>query len=226
MVALPLFFRELIEVSLYGINLPYTILLILCIFYWIFVILGAVELDGFDFDFDLDGDIDVDLDMEVGDSSPAYLIGLFRFLNLNGVPFMVFFSFFALSLWIISILGNYYLGGHAALFALLLIIPNLFLSALAGKVLSRPFVPLFKNLDDVAKPLELAGDTCEVVFSFEKNEVSQGRILKDDDTLLVSIMIDEMAPFTSLNKGDKVTIYNKVKQGDSIVYTVSQLPKI
>ncbi len=225
MIALPIYFRELIEVSFYAINLPYTALLLVCFAYWIFVLLGAVDVDSFDLDFDVDADVDLDIDVDSG-ASPGYLIGLVRFLNLDGVPFMIFLSFLALSMWLISVLSNYYIGNHTGLFALIAIIPNLALSALIAKFLSKPLAPLFRNLDDVAKPLELEGHSCEVVFSFNKGELSQGRLTQNGNEILLSIAIDESADFDKLQKGDKVVLQSKSKNDDQIIYTVNLLPEI
>ncbi len=68
-------------------TLPASVLMVICMLYWLSVILGLM-------DFDL---LDFDLDFEIGTESPSILdfgfIGL-RFLNLGEVPVMLWMSIF------------------------------------------------------------------------------------------------------------------------------------
>ncbi|MEM0969014.1 MAG: hypothetical protein AAGJ31_06680, partial [Verrucomicrobiota bacterium] len=81
---------ELLQESFQAHNFPATLLLILCLGYWIFVLIGTLDLDA----FDLGGpefDLDVDLDTEGGEGSSSGSEGhwfgaLIRFFNLVEIP--------------------------------------------------------------------------------------------------------------------------------------------
>ncbi len=75
---------------------PATILVLTTSAYWLFAMLGAVDLDTIDFDLDID--IDIDAAPSVFDLGFIPL----RFLNLGSVPLMLWFSIFSLSAWILS----------------------------------------------------------------------------------------------------------------------------
>lgn len=75
--------------------LPATVLVLLICVYWIFVTLGAMDIDGLDVDFDTDGHADSLLSMG--------LVPL-RLLNIGEVPLMLWISVYALCWWITSML--------------------------------------------------------------------------------------------------------------------------
>lgn len=92
------------------------------------MIIGALDLNAFDFDLDLYGGLDAALDVEVsGGDSPELLIGIFKFLNLDSEPFMIFFSFFSLVAWTIGITCSSFLS-RDLLTSFSVFIPNFFFS--------------------------------------------------------------------------------------------------
>ena len=212
------FFGDLLAATTLGVNILWTIFLGLILIYWVFVIIGAIEIESFDFDVDTDIDADADVDMDSGGNSVAW-IGFLKFLNLDAIPFMVFFSIFTLSGWTMSVLATHY-AGQNWMTSLILLLPIGCISLLISKYTTGPLVPLFRGLNDEAKPLDLIGDDGTVVHGFEKGELSQARIKKNNEDLLVSIKIADESTVSKFKKGVSVTILRKIKEGDMVAYEV------
>ncbi len=156
-------FVQLWHASLHLANLPYTLLLILVLLYWMTVMLGLLDM----------GSVDVDLPGSEGDiSSPAAgsFEGILEYFNLRKVPISIVVSFFALSLWLIGVLANHYIHGtRSKILGLLLIIPNVLVSAHVAKILTLPLVPLFRAMrGDASDRRDLVG-TRVVVTSSQAN---------------------------------------------------------
>ena len=107
---------ELLYVAFTPVNLFFTVLLLLVLVYWIMVILGALDVDFLDIDFDSDVDADADVDMDF--QGGGFLRGILEFFYIGEVPVMVLVSVFSLSVWTISVLGNYYLNPNSSLILL------------------------------------------------------------------------------------------------------------
>ena len=122
------FFQECIA----PVNLPVTILLGLVVAYWLMVIVGVLGMDAIDLeldaDFDLDGGIDANVDAGsiVGD--------FFRFMHMGDVPIMIVISFFAISMWVVTLISNHFFNpSFSWLVTGFWILPNLLVSLLATK---------------------------------------------------------------------------------------------
>ncbi|MFT6808423.1 MAG: hypothetical protein ACJA01_001647 [Saprospiraceae bacterium] len=224
-MAMTNFFSDLLNVASNGPTLIWSILLSLCLAYWVFVILGALDIEAFDLDLDVDGDVDLDIDADIdgdisGGGNPGLLIGIFKFLNLDSVPFMVFLSFFSLAAWTIGVLASSYISTDL-MTGLALLIPNIFTSLILSKYITAPLAPIFKSLNDIAKELNLTGEEGTVVHGFEKGELSQAQILRNGENLLVSIRIAEDSVKSAFGKGEKVLLLNKRTQETSMWYDVT-----
>lgn len=159
---------ELIQEAIALHNLPATLLLALVVGYWLMVLLGVLENDTEPMDIDGDGTPDA-----VG-STHGFWISVGRFLYLGEMPIMVVGSFFAVSLWTISVLGNYYWNGEpghrSAWMALLLLVPNGVVSLVVTRILSAPFRKLFSALDKAATEVEAILDRIGTVTSAQVDE--------------------------------------------------------
>ncbi len=222
MTAYITFLGDLTGAITVGANIVWTALLVLCLIYWLFVIIGAFEIETFDFDVDVDVDLDVDVDADVdvdtGDNPIAW-IGFLKFLNLDAIPFMVFFTIFTLGGWATSVLATHYMG-FSWLTSLIFLIPIIFVSLIISKVITTPLVPLFRGLNDEAKALDLTGADGRVVHGFEKGELSQASVKKNNEDLLVNIKIADESKLNKFDKGASVTMLRKIKEGELIAYEV------
>lgn len=105
----------------------WTALLGLVVAYWLFVIVGALDIELLDFDVETDFDIDLDADFDAdidadaagdgSDSGANPLVKVAVALGLGKVPITILISFFVFSGWFVSYFGDIYLtpilGGGA-----------------------------------------------------------------------------------------------------------------
>lgn len=207
---------ELFELSVTGSNLPFTILLGLVLVYWAGVILGALDLELFDFDLDLGGDADVDVDVGgVGGGGMALL----QFFHVGTVPLSILLSFFILSLWIISVVANYYLGNGSVLVVLLLLVPNLIASLFVTKLFTLPICALFRKLETESHELEVVvGKICTVKTSRVDPRTGQAEVETSGAPLLLSVRTRDGEV---LERGDEAIILEHDKENS--VYMVKKL---
>ncbi len=206
---------ELINAALLLINLPFTILLGLVLVYWLFVILGGLNMHGLHVDahgFHFDAP-DVDAHVEVdggGGDQPAFgsFYPMLAFLNIGKVPFMVIFSFLILFMWMGAILANHYLNsGAAILFAALLLIPNFLIATILTKIVTLPLVPLFRALTTDPDLIETAvGQACIVTLAADEDKVGQAEVTTGGAPLLVSV---KPLKGGAITKGTKAIIIKK-----------------
>ena len=153
-------------VALY--NLPASLLLVLVMFYWLTVVFGLADSDTEPLDIDGDGIADV------GANSHGFWPTCGRFLHLGQVPLMVVGSFFAISLWVLSVLGNYFLNGQPGdrdlWRALLLLAPNFIISLVFTRIAVSPFRKLFNAMDQSATEVEAVLGREAVVTSAQVDE--------------------------------------------------------
>nr|WP_319398060.1 OB-fold-containig protein [uncultured Carboxylicivirga sp.] len=208
--------KELFEAAFSGVNLIPTVFLLLILVYWIFVIIGAMDMDVINIDIETDVDLDVDVDVDAdvdsdvdADShdigSVAFLNSILTFFNLGKIPFMVWLSFLIIPMWVISILFNHYLHNSSFLISLVALIPNLVASLLVSKVLTTPIAAIFtkikKNDDDSFK---YTGKMCTVLMQASHNRFGQAEIKRDGNTYRVNILTKDES--IVLDKGQTALI--------------------
>lgn len=183
-------------------TLPATILVIICLLYWLSVILGVM-------DFDL---LDFDLDFEVPAEGPAFLdfgfIGL-KYLNLGDVPIMLWMSIFSLSMWMLSINFDYKIEINSIMDYLPLVARNTGISLVVTKLLTQPFKGLFK----FTPPNEveaLLGKTCRVTSTSVSNRFGQAEMEAEAAPLKLHIRSED----ETIQKGDlvRLTDFNTEQQ--------------
>lgn len=224
--------KELIEAAFSSVNIFPTILFGLIILYWLFVFIGALDMDflnidveggdvDMDVDVDVDADVDVDMDADadldadaqadIGEVEGGVMISLnsiLSFFNLGKVPFMILMSFFTLSLWSISILTNHILGNQSVLFSIILLVPNIIVSLIVSKILTTPFAMVYtrmaKNTDDNFK---YQGNMCTVIMSATETRIGQAEITDKGNTYRVNVMTKKG---TKIEKGESGLIINYI----------------
>lgn len=179
--------NDLFNAAISAPNIIPTALVVFVLFYWLVVILGAIDIDFFDFDVELDAEADVD-----GEISVTWLNHVLAFFNLGQVPFMVFMTFLIIPMWVISVMGNYYLGNETFWLSLILLIPNFIVSLFIAKFLTLPFIHLFGKLDhDIEKNKSLIGKICTVITSASDMSIGQARIQTNGAPLLLNVKTPE-----------------------------------
>lgn len=196
---------ELIDAAIHPFNLPFTVLVGLIVLYWLFVILGAIDMDMFHADWMPDIDLDAD-----GFS----VLGI---LGIGNVPIMLVVSILVVLAWWFSIVANYFFNsGHVGWIALLLLIPNLLITVFVAGLVIRPLAKIFAaaDKDTVQSVIYRVGTvtTGEVTSSFGQIEIENkgGPI-----TVNVRTSGDVV-----LKKGDKALIFDEDR--DKGIYFVEK----
>ncbi|MBI9061475.1 MAG: DUF1449 family protein [Marinilabiliaceae bacterium] len=195
--------KELFEAAFSGVNLIPTILILLILVYWIFVILGAldmdfldVEVDSGDVDLDVSLDADADMDTEVDTDtdlgSVAFMNSILTFFNLGKIPFMVWLSFLFIPMWCISILMNHFLLNGSFLLSLVFLIPNIIVSLMVSKVLTTPVAAMFNKLKHNAEDsFKYAGKVCTALMQADHKKYGQAEIQHEGNTFRITILTKE-----------------------------------
>lgn len=172
----------------------YTIFLMVFLLYWLTVIIGIFDFSSLDFDIDIDADVDMDVDVDVdadtdvdASGGGSVFLAILGFFNFGKVPFMVVMSILALGLWTIAILTNYYFSNGSIWFSIFLFIPNLFVSLLIAKIVTTPLIPLFKEMNTEAKPIDYIGLLGKVSLETSNNQIGQMELIHKDS--FVKIMV-------------------------------------
>jgi hypothetical protein len=192
---------EVLEAALATVNLPYTVFLGLILLYWLTVIVGVLDLDLFN--IEVETDVDTDVDAAVPGLGGVGLAVL-RFLHVDTVPLMLLLSFFALSLWVLSLLSNYYLRNASLLVAGLLFVPNVLASLCLTKCVTLPFRALFKTLHHERQVTpEILGQVCVVKTSKVDTISGQAEMASNGAPLLLNV---RTAGGEVLDKGEEALI--------------------
>ncbi len=199
-------------------NIIYTVLLGLSLLYWIFVIIGALDMDMIDIDIDLDVDADIDVDVDVdmdvdGDiSGMSGFSSFLAFFNFGKIPFMIIFSLTSLSMWVMGVLSNFYLFGGNIGIALAMFIPILFLGLTITKFLTTPLVPLFEKMGGGVDGINYAGYTGTVILKTSKGKPGQAEINIEGDVHILKIRLADSSKEDALNKGRSIVVMEQVAE--------------
>lgn len=200
---------DLIQLATSPSNIIYTILLVVIVFYWLSVIIGALDVSSFDIDIDTDLDIDtdVDIDADADMETGGVWLNALRFFNLGKLPFMIIMTFTVLFSWTINMLISHYLGNTSIVFGLALLFPTLFISLCLTKLITSPLIPLFANLDGGEKDVDYIGLTCTIRLDASTSAVGQAEVYFNNNSLLINIKASEDTPV--LTKGEEAIIIAK-----------------
>lgn len=149
----------------------FTALLAISLVYWLFVIIGALDIDLFHLDLDGDGVADALFETAGGAAEAAHeglsLAGLAGWLGLRSAPFTVIMSVIALAGWAFSMLGVQYLGPLLSavlpswLTAVTLFVVAFFAAIPVTRFLARPLGALF-HTHEAERREDFVGRTCRV----------------------------------------------------------------
>lgn len=197
---------ELIREAFGAHNIIVTMMLGLVVFYWLLVMVGAVDFDLDLFDF---GD---DATPELPDSS-VHLGGAWltagKFLGFSQVPMVVWGSFLALFMWAISLVLNYQFNGEPGnreiFTSLVLLIPNFIGSLILTKLATLPVAKLFAAMSDADNESEeVVGRIGTVVSTEVDAHYGQLEITGKGPPLLINVRLDEGS--ARLSKGDTAKV--------------------
>ncbi len=227
--------KELFEASLRFPTVVFTIGLGIVLVYWLFVLLGALDIDllgggdvhadglgdgvgdaiggGHDVGdvggHDIDGDVDVDAD------------GLFTKLGLGTVPITITVSFIMLVGWCGSLLVMRYAGGAGWLGYVVL--PGMLIaSMLVTSVLVKPLAPVFRIREGKTNR-DWIGQTCTISTATADDHFGHANVEERGTTMDIAVRCD--AP-GKLARGDKALIidFDEARQAYLVEPVASILP--
>lgn len=165
---------ELFQAAITPHQILLSLLLVLVVLYWLLVILGAL-----DFETDLPDDLADGGEADASDghghghgvnTGGAWLTAG-RFFGFSQVPIVVWMSFMILFMWFVSlVLNERWNPGASALQALLLLLPNLLISAISTKLVTIPVAKLFKAMADADTEAEEVIGRTGIVCTIEADE--------------------------------------------------------
>lgn len=177
---------DLIQLYFSWPTLPFSVLLLVVCAYWLFMIVGAFDLDLFDFDLDIDAGLD-------GHESflDWGLVGL-KWFNLGDVPLMVWLSAFALPAWILSTILDRNLSAPTTQEIVFAVLRNAGIAVIAAKALTQPLKGKLKH-EEPNSVEELLGKTCIITTSEATPEFGQARYETDGAPLMLNVRTVEGA---------------------------------
>lgn len=220
---------ELWHAATLMVNLPLTILLGFVLTYWLFVILGALDMDSLDVDMHVDADMDLDADADLdvhaaldadADVHPdleghaegisAFFIFL-NFFNFGRAPFMVVLSVLISVMWMVAMLATHYLSFSSPWLALAFYIPNLIVSLFLTKFLTIPFALAFQHLKKDPLAVEsVEAMMCTLLSDTDGQRLAQGEVtVPEGAPYRVNV---KSRPGVLLRRGEKVLLIEKNKE--------------
>lgn len=197
-----------------SVNLPFTVLLVLVLLYWVTVMLGILDIDALDVDLGAESDVEADADL----TGSSIGMSVLKFFYVGEMPLMVLLSIFSLSAWVISVLGNHYLNpGLGLVMGLALLVPNLIGSALLVKVVGKPFSKLFIMLNkDLKADMKMVGLPCVVTTSKVDEKFGQAKVETETSPILFNAITRNREV---LKKGDAAVILEHIKEKNIYIIT-------
>jgi len=186
----------------------FSVLLIVCLFYWAGAVLGLVDIDI------LNVDTDIDLNADSGHTTPDVLAGLLIKFKLVGVPVVITLSLIILFGWFICyFLAHFLLGGvENWLFRFLLGIPLFAASLVGGAWITtfamKPLRAVFKNTTTQAHK-HILGQRAVVRTSRVDENFGEATLDDGGAGLILKIRSSGDDTFT---KGDRVVVFEKLKE--------------
>ncbi|QDT47814.1 hypothetical protein Pan258_18520 [Symmachiella dynata] len=182
---------ETLQTYFSGPMLVPSVLLGLVCLYWLFVILGAFDIELFDFD----------IDVGAGDGS-IFDVGLvsLKFINLGDVPLMIWGSVFSFAFWILTalVVERPDVGGN--LHPWMIVLGCGFLAVLVTKVITNPLRGKF-SVKEPNTLEELLGRECTITVDTNEKH-GQANVPSDGAPLLLNVRTHE----GTLTKGTTVRI--------------------
>ncbi len=178
-----------------------TLLLGVMVVYWIFAILGMIDIDVLDFDVDMDTDVDLE--------GLTGLAGLMVTLGLTGVPFTIVLTLLLLFGWIICYFCVHFFffwgaGNWLTYVAGIAVLPlSLAISIPFTAQIIKPLKPLFKKLYTPPPQKVLIGQTCIVRSSRVDEKFGEATAVLNGASLILRIRADVNK---GLKNGDKVVM--------------------
>ncbi len=210
--------KELWEQAILPCNLPITILLGLVVLFWIFQLATGPDLDS------------ADAGSGVGDSSADAVdmsTSILRVVNAGAVPLTIVLSVLVLTLWMASVLLNFYFNPEQSrLKSLAFFFAAFGLAVVATRIITLPLVPLMRRLKASEDTAPVLGET-GIVRSIElDSRYGQVEVQRADGA--PAILNSRLAPDASpVPRGTPVVVVSMDEaSGVYLVRALTPLPSV
>jgi hypothetical protein len=216
----------LVDAALAFPTVVFTIALGICLVYWLFVLLGALDIDLFGHDADVGGGHDVGGHdaggHDAGDGHDVNGGGLWNVLGLGTVPLTISISFIVLVCWCMSLLLMHYVGDHGWLRAVM--VPGALLVSLpVTGLLVRPLSPVFK-LREGKSNKDYVGHVCTITTGHVDEGFGQANVEDGGTVLVIPVRCDKPG---ALARGNKALIidFDQERQAYVVEPSADMLPE-
>lgn len=210
---------EFINETFQLVNLPATGLLVICLLYWLMVIVGAIGVDAIDIDFDTDLnvlDVDGDFDSHVGGFS-----SFAELMHLNHVPVVLVASVFAMLFWIACLCGNRLLNpGGNILIGLAIGSVSVAVCLFLTRLIIGPFAEGFKPHENDTTRDRMIGMIGVVTTSEVTETFGQVSIKLDGPELVINARTNPDK--NDLGKGDAAKVLAYDYENDTYLVELSK----
>ncbi len=188
----------------------FTVLLIICMLYWIIAVLGMVDLDVLDLDYD--GDIDT------ADSTSAQegIAGLLLKFGLGGVPLTIVLTFISIFGWLFCYYGTYLLipliptAALKIVASIGLLLISIYAAVMLTSLVIRPIRKLFSKLD-IDETKHIIGQTVSVRSAIVNADRGEALLSVDGVDLLLNV---RSMGDTEFKKNDQVVVIEKINENN------------
>lgn len=193
----------------------YTLLLIVCVLYWVIAVLGLVDLEVLD--FDMDGDIDLTDSIE----TQTGIAGVLFKLGLNGVPLTIVLTIIAIVGWILCYYAIFFSSVFVPSFwpielayEIAIFLAVTFFSVMLTAQIIKPVRSLFDKLD-VDETKHILGQVAIVRSSIVNQDRGEALMSDGGAGLLLQVRARGSDRFV---KGDEVVVIEQ--NGDQNIFHV------
>jgi hypothetical protein len=197
-------------------TVAFSLLLGLVLVYWLFVMVGALDIDMFDIDADLDADVDADLE---GDAEGGVFADILSRLDLTDIPLTVSTSLFAFFGWLSSYVAVELMGEVATglvLGATLFCAAAIF-SLLITSRFGRLLKPMFRTQPAPSRR-SLIGRICEITTLQVDDSYGQAEIHDGAAGLLIQVRSSDAG---RLQRGSRALVFGY--DADNEVFQIKPL---
>lgn len=191
----------------------FTVILIVCMIFWLFSVLGLADIEILDFDTEIDANNN--LDTSIG------FAGILLKLGLNGVPLTIVITLIAITGWTLSYFSMYFavklMSIDSSVFWIIkptVFLASLHLSIVATSIAIKPLRKLFKAVNSHEEK-HILGQTVTVRSSTVTEKNGEGILIQDGADILLNIRSSNNELY---KKGDQVVVIEQI--GNENLYRI------
>lgn len=236
--------NELVTASLQFPTVVFTIVLGIVLVYWLFVLLGALDIDLFGGDVDVDvsgaakgvGDMltggakggaeafhaDAGGDVDAGGDADADGGGIWHGLGLGDVPVTISVSLIVMISWCASLLVMHYIAGTAGWQRAVVLVIAIILALPIAALLVRPLAPVFA-VKEAKSNNDYVGHGCTITTGSVDDRFGQATVEDGGTVLVIQVRCEQPG---KLARGDKALIieFDQARQAYIVEPSADMLP--